>query len=129
MKRCAMWRTPAETAAPSATRPGFVWRGLHRHLERRRAVVHLPGEGREVLGEVVERAARGRHVDEPEERRAQLGVLGGDPHRALVDRPQRMPRGRRQAVDELATDRADLGLQPRLVDRLRGRLHALNLVL
>ncbi len=24
MKRCAMWRTPAAAAAPSAARPGFV---------------------------------------------------------------------------------------------------------
>ena len=38
-----------------------------------------------------------------------------------------MPCGRWKAVDELTTDRADLGLQPRLVHRLRGRVHALNL--
>ena len=101
--------------------------GLHRHLERRRAVVNLPGEGSEVLGEIVERVARRRDVDEPEERRAELGVLGREPHRALVDRSQRVPCGRWKAVDELTTDRADLGLQPRLVNRLRGRVHALNL--
>ena len=48
----------------------------------------------EVAGEVVERAAGGRHVDEPEQRGAQLGVLRGELHRLVVERLERVARGR-----------------------------------
>ena len=41
MKRCAMWRTPAAAAAPSAARPGLRARHPHRRLDRRRPLVHL----------------------------------------------------------------------------------------
>ena len=41
-------------------------------------VVDLGQIAAKVLGEVVERAAGGGHVDEPEERRAQLLVVGGE---------------------------------------------------
>ena len=65
----------------------------------------------EVAGEVVERPARGRHVDEPEERRAQLGVARGQLHRALVDGLERVPRARGKRVRELAPDALDIRFQ------------------
>ena len=66
-----MWRTPAAVAAPSALRPGGVVGQPHRGVERRRPLRDLLEVGDQVRGEVVERAAGGGHVDEPEQRRAQ----------------------------------------------------------
>ena len=58
MKRCAMWRTPAATAAPRATRPCLrVGAAVIAGVERRRAVRRfLARERGQVLGEIVERA-------------------------------------------------------------------------
>ena len=75
---------------------------LHRRLDRRRAVVHLLEVAGQVPRQVVERAAGGGDVHEAEQRGAQLGVLRGQLHRALVDHAERMAR----ASGESRVDRA-----------------------
>ena len=64
----------------------------------------------EVACEVVERAAGGRDVDEPEQRRAQLGVVRRQLHRALVDNPKRMARPPGQCRVDRAADLQKLRL-------------------
>ncbi len=94
MKRCAMWRTPAAAAAPSARPARARVRHPHRRRERRRLLARLAEVLRQVRGQVVERAAGGRHVDQPEQRGAQLVVGRGQLHRPFVERPQRVARAR-----------------------------------
>ena len=59
----------------------------HRRRERRRRVRHLAQELPQVAGEIVERPAGGRDVDEPEQGGLQLLVGRREVHRALVERP------------------------------------------
>ena len=61
--------------------------------------------------EVVERAARRHHVDEPEQRSPQLLVARGELHRPGVERPHRMARDRGKCGRELAADAPDLVLE------------------
>ena len=75
---------------------------LHRRLYRRRAVVHLLEVAGQVPRQVVQRAAGGGDVHEAKQRGAQLGVLRGQLHRALVDHAERMAR----ASGESRVDRA-----------------------
>jgi hypothetical protein len=69
----------------------------------RRALVDLVEVLSEVPREVVQRARGRRHVDEAEQRGPELGVLGSQLHRLLVERAQRIarPRGER-GVDRAA---------------------------
>ena len=66
----------------------------HRRLDRGRALVDLLQVLGQMPREVVERAAGRRHVDEAEQRGSQLGVLGGELHRLLVEGTQRIARSR-----------------------------------
>jgi hypothetical protein len=66
-----------------------------------------------VAREVVERAARGDHVDEPEQGRAEVGVLRGEVHRLVVDRLQGVAARPRQRRGEIAPDRDDVGFRSR----------------
>ena len=91
-----------------------------RRAERRRPLLDLLEVAREVAREVVERPARGRHVHEPEERRAQVGVLGRALERPGVERAQRMPRPGGKGGSERGPDLAQLGLDRRLVRKLGG---------
>ena len=127
-----MCLTPAAAAAPSAARPGRECDHAHRGLERRRAVVDLGEEAAQVPREVVEVAA-GRHdVDEAEQRGAQLGVLGGQVHRLLVELLEGVARGGRERGGEVLADGEELGSSARAsstavtvawahADRRRGR--------
>ena len=96
--------------------PGLRPAHPHGHLERRwpvRDVVQEPGE---VAREVVERAAGGRDVHEPEERGAQLVVLGGEVHRLRVERLERVARRRGERRGEVLAD-----LEDRRVERSGAR--------
>ena len=64
-----------------------------------------------MAGEIVQRPARGHHVDEPEQRRLELAIAGGKLHRARVQRAHRMPGARRKRGSDLAADAVDLALQ------------------
>ncbi len=64
--------------------PSFGVRGAHRSAQRRRRLIDVCGELRQVRGEIVQVAAGGRDVYEPEQGRAQLGVVRGEPLRAIV---------------------------------------------
>jgi len=64
----------------------------------------------EVAREVVERPARGRHVDEAEQRRAQLRVLRGQLHRLRVEGTDRVARARREARRQLTADLVQIAL-------------------
>ncbi len=61
--------------------------------------------------EIVERAARRNDVDEPEQRRPQLAVAGGELHRPGIERSERMPRAGRERRGEIAADLPDLILE------------------
>src|SRR2546421_3382059 len=78
----------------------------HRRRDRRRRFRQLVEISREVTREIVERAAGRNHVDEPEQRGAELAIGGGKFDRSRVQRPERMPRARwkcrRQLLAELA---------------------------
>ena len=89
----------------------------HRGGHRRRVLVHLAQVVPEVAGEVVERAAGGRHVHEPEEGRAQLLVLRRQLHRALVEGAERVAASRRERGMDRATHALQLGLHRRKVPR------------
>ena len=64
-----------------------------------------------MAGQVVEVAARGRHVHEAKQRGAQRLVVGGQLHAALVERPQRMAGGGGHRGRQLATDLEHLVVQ------------------
>ena len=85
----------------------------HRRAQRRRPLADLVEEAGQVRGEVVERAAGGDDVDEAKQRGAQLVVLGGEVHRAVVERLERMAAVRRERVVQRAPDALDLGLERR----------------
>ena len=53
-------------------------------------------------------AARGHDVDEAKQGGAQLGVLGGEVHRAVVEHAQRAPAPRRQRRVDRAPDGQDV---------------------
>ena len=111
MKRCAMWRTPAAPAAPSAARPAFV---LPIRIAARSdggLLADLVEEARQVRREIVERAAGGDDVDEAKQRGAQLVVLGREVHRAVVERLERVAAVRRKRVVQCAPDAPDLALR------------------
>ena len=72
-----------------------------------------------MTGQVVEGAACRDDVDEAEERRPQLEVLRRVVHRALVERAQRVPRGRRERRGQLAADPMDVLLEGRRVGHVR----------
>ena len=108
MKRWATWRTPAATAAPSAARPGRLSPIRIARPSPGRTVLDLVEEADEVRGEVIRRAAPRRHVDQPQHRRTQLGVTGGEVDRAIVDGAERVPRGCREGVQQAAADLEDL---------------------
>ena len=93
--------------------PGLGLRHAHRDLQRRRAVADLLQEAAEVAREVVERAAGGDDVDEAEQGGPQLGVLRGEVHRLVVDRPQRIAARPGQRRGEIAPDREDVGFRSR----------------
>ncbi len=84
--------------------PGARVAHPHRDADRLRWVLDVVQEAGQVTREVVERAARGDDVDEAKERGTQLGVLGGEVHRPVVQcahRPARAlravrPRARRR---------------------------------
>ncbi len=61
--------------------------------------------------EIVHIAARGHHVHEAKQRRAQLRIARGELHRAVVDRPQRAAHPARQGVRQFAADLLDLRLE------------------
>ena len=84
--------------------PGLRVRHPHRGLERGRALLHLVEEACEVRCQVVERAARGRHVHEPEQGGAKLGVGGGHLHRPVVERADGVARVRGETGGKRATD-------------------------
>ncbi len=88
----AVGHVPDPGGAGGAERraPGLRVAHPHRRPQRRRAPVDLLEVAGQVGGEVVERAAGGHDVDEAKERRAQLGVLGGELHRAVVERLERV---------------------------------------
>ena len=73
-----------------------------------------------MAGEVVERSARRRDVDQPEEGGAELGVLGGALEGAGVERPDRMARARGERLGQSGADGAQLGLDGRLARKLGG---------
>ena len=78
----------------------------HRHADRRGRLLDLAEEAGEVAREVVERPAGGHDVDEPEQRRLELGVLRREVHRLLVDRLQRVARDRHRGRQTAAQRRA-----------------------
>ena len=88
----------------------------HRDRDRRRRLLDLAQEAREVRGEVVDVAAGGHDVDEAEQRGLELRVAGGEGHRLVVERLQRAPRRRRQALPQAPADVVQLALQLPLVD-------------
>ena len=90
----------------------------HRRAQRRRAVADLVEKARQVRRQVVERAAGGDDVDEAKERRAQLVVLRGEVHRAVVERLERMAAVGRE------TRRAARGRPARSQLERRGRVRA-----
>ena len=96
---------------PERPRAGLRVGHPHRRVERRRPLVDLVEERAQVTGEVVERAARRHHVDEAEQRRAQLGVARGELHRLVVQRLDRVAGGGRERIGELATDALDFALR------------------
>ena len=89
----------------------------HRRGQRRRGVGDLAQELAQVAGEVVERTAGRRDVDEPEQRRAQLPVGRGQVHRPLVDRPERVAGARGKCRGQIGADLADRPLEVVLADR------------
>ena len=89
---------------------------LHRDGDRRRRLLDLAQEARQVRGEVVDVPAGGDDVDEAEQRRLELGVAGGHRHRLVVERLQGAPRGRRQALPQAPADRVQLAFQLGFVD-------------
>jgi hypothetical protein len=100
-----------ERSSPTAARGSAERRAArarlghpHRGAQRLRLRLDLLEIAREVPGEIVKRAASGRHVHEPEQRRAQLGVLARQLHRLRVERAHRVPRARREARRELASN-------------------------
>ena len=102
-------------------------RGPHRRVERSGAILDLGREGAQVAREIVRRTAGRSDVDESEKRRAQLAVGDRGPHRALVDRADRMAGRAREAGGDPAPDGADLALQRVPVDRRQLWVHAFNL--
>ena len=120
MNRWAMCRTPPAAAAPSAARPAFVCaiRIAAAIGAARRDLVQEAGQ---VPREVVERAARRHHVDEPEQRRAQLAVAGGELHRAGVERAHRVAGAGRERGRQLAADPPDLALERLALGRASAR--------
>ena len=111
-----MCLTPRGGGRAERRAPGPARAHPHRGADRRRRLPDLAEEAGEVAREVVERAA-GRHdVDEAEQRGLQLRVLGGELHRLLVGRLQRVARRARQRGGELAADREQLLLERALLD-------------
>ena len=90
--------------------PGARGSHAHRDLDRRRRIVDVVEERRQMAREVVERAAGGHDVDEAKQRGAQLLVLGGELHRAVVERAQRSARTLRESGGEAPPDGLDLWL-------------------
>jgi hypothetical protein len=85
--------------------------GAHRRRDRWGSLAHLLQVLAQVTGELVERAAGGGDVDEPEKRRAQLAVLARELHRPLVEGTNGVAgRGGQRGV-KLATDPLELALQ------------------
>ena len=82
----------------------------HRRIERGRPLVDLVEQRGEVAGEGVERSARRDDVDEPEERRPELGVARSEIDRLVVDRPDRMVGVRRERLRQRAADAPGLVL-------------------
>ena len=72
-------------------------------------------EAGQVARQVVEVAARGHDVDEAEQRGLELRVRGGEVHRLVVERLERVARGR-QRRREPAPDLEQLALDRRVVD-------------
>ena len=110
MKRCAMCRTPAAAAAPSAARPAFVPDMRIAAVDRRRALVHLlQVAGR---GAAPGRRASGRPGSRPRTGTAPRAAPASCEASsiALVERAQRMTRSRR----ERSVDRRPTSLQLRL---------------
>ena len=104
MKRCAICRTPAAAAAPSAALPALLARHPHRGGHRWGMLAHLAQVVPEVPREVVERATRRRDVHEAEEGCSQLLVRRRQLHRALVEGTQRVaPAGGQRGVDRRPT--------------------------
>ena len=118
MKRCAIRRTPAAAAIPSAVRPALELPIRIATADRRRRRLDLGQEPGQVAREVVEVAARRHDVDEPEQRRLELGVRGGEVHRLVVDHLQRVA-GARQRVGEPPADLEQLALNRRVVGHSR----------
>ena len=83
----------------------------HRRGQRRRGVGDLAQELAQVPGEIVERPAGGRDVDEPEQRGLQLLVGRREIHRPLVERSERMPGARRERGREVRADLVDRALE------------------
>ena len=83
---------------------------LHRDSHGRRGRLQLAEEAGQVPRQVVEAAARRDDVDEAEQRRLELGVGGGEVHRPVVERLQRIARARQRRrqpsadVEQLALD-------------------------
>ena len=67
-----------------------------------------------MAGEVVERAAGGDDVDEPEQRRPQLLIAGGELHRPRVQGAQRLAGARRERGGQGLADAAQLVAHRRL---------------
>jgi hypothetical protein len=73
-----------------------------------RTLVDLVQQRAQVAGEIVEGSARGHDVDEPEERRAQLGVAGREVQARVVERLQRVAGVGGKRLGELEADAPNL---------------------
>ncbi|MEO8687202.1 MAG: hypothetical protein ABI611_03155 [Solirubrobacteraceae bacterium] len=88
----------------------------HRRADRRGRRLDLAEEAGQVAGKVVERAAGRDDVDEAEQRRLELTVLGGELHRLLVGELERVARRCRHGRGQPLADGEQLLLQGALLD-------------
>ena len=111
MNRWAMCLTPAAAAAPSAGRAART-SAIRIAADRDGGTSgHLVEEVAEVARDVVEGPARRDHVDEPEQRGAELAIARREIHRPGIERPYRVARARGEGGGELLSDPLDLGLE------------------
>ena len=106
---------------PQRAAPGLAVAHLHRHAHGRRRLADVLQERGQVPRQVVEVAAGGHDVDEAEQRGLELGVRGGEVHRLVVERLQRVAR-RRQGGRQLAAHLEQLAFHRPLVGHRRAQL-------
>ena len=109
----AVGHVPHAGRGRGAERAATRARARHAHGggQRRRLLLDLLQVADQVPRQVVERAAGRGHVDEAEERGAQLLVAVGELHRLRVERAQRVPGGGRERAGQCVTHSPDFVLE------------------